>query len=168
MEKVLFNATLVFAEDKDGKILLGMKTRKIGAGCWNGYGGGIESGETPEQSALRELEEECNLTGTPENLEKCAEITFHNTKEDGTQFDCIMHTYFLKNVEGEVKETEEMATPTWFAKNELPYDTMMPADRDWIPHIMKGKKIKAKAWYGPYQKVLLKPTEIKIVKELVL
>jgi len=27
-------------------------------------GGGIEPGETPEQAALRELQEECNVTGT--------------------------------------------------------------------------------------------------------
>jgi len=27
-------------------------------------GGGIEEGETPEQAALRELQEECNVTGT--------------------------------------------------------------------------------------------------------
>jgi ADP-ribose pyrophosphatase YjhB (NUDIX family) len=27
-------------------------------------GGGIEKGETPEQAALRELQEECNVTGT--------------------------------------------------------------------------------------------------------
>jgi hypothetical protein len=36
-EKVLSRATVCFLTKED-KILLGMKTRKIGAGCWNGYG----------------------------------------------------------------------------------------------------------------------------------
>lgn len=38
-EKVLENAVLVFLLKGD-EVLLAVKTRNIGAGCYNGYGGG--------------------------------------------------------------------------------------------------------------------------------
>ena len=52
-EKVLFNATVCYPV-RDGKVLLAFKTCKIGANCWNGYGGGIEQGETLAGAALWE------------------------------------------------------------------------------------------------------------------
>ncbi len=41
-EKTLLEATLVLCIDKDHNVLLGVKTRKIGKDCRNGYGGGVE------------------------------------------------------------------------------------------------------------------------------
>ena len=35
-----------------------MKKRGFGEGRWNGYGGKIKEGETIEESAIREIEEE--------------------------------------------------------------------------------------------------------------
>ena len=48
---------------RDGKILM-MKNRHGNEEWYCTPGGGIEPGETPEQAALRELREECNVTGT--------------------------------------------------------------------------------------------------------
>ena len=45
-EKVSLNATLCYPI-RDNKILLVLKAQKIGQGCWNGYGGGIDGGKTP-------------------------------------------------------------------------------------------------------------------------
>ncbi|MBI4136155.1 MAG: NUDIX domain-containing protein [Candidatus Vogelbacteria bacterium] len=53
IEKVLKEATLVFLV-RAGKVLLARKTRHIGEGRWNGYGGGIDSGENLIQCAIRE------------------------------------------------------------------------------------------------------------------
>jgi ADP-ribose pyrophosphatase YjhB (NUDIX family) len=82
-EKVLLNATLCFLV-RNSKVLLGFKTKKIGKDCWNGYGGGIEEGEIPKQSALRELKEKTGMVALPESLEKAAIVDFHNTKSDGS------------------------------------------------------------------------------------
>jgi 8-oxo-dGTP diphosphatase/2-hydroxy-dATP diphosphatase len=38
-----------------------MKKRGFGKGKWNGFGGKVEEGECIEDSAIRELEEECGL-----------------------------------------------------------------------------------------------------------
>jgi 8-oxo-dGTP pyrophosphatase MutT (NUDIX family) len=38
-----------------------MKKRGFGVGKWNGYGGKLDEGESIEQCAIRELEEECSI-----------------------------------------------------------------------------------------------------------
>ena len=48
---------------RDGRVLL-VKHRRKGEEWWCLPGGGQEPDETPEQGALRELREECNVTGT--------------------------------------------------------------------------------------------------------
>jgi len=47
-----------------GNKILMMKNRLDDDEWYCTPGGGIELGETPEQAALRELQEECNVTGT--------------------------------------------------------------------------------------------------------
>lgn len=47
---------------RDEKILMVQALRR-GKLFWELPGGGIEAGETPEEAALRELQEECGLTG---------------------------------------------------------------------------------------------------------
>lgn len=166
-EKVLLNATLVFlVRNRGDQVLLALKTKKIGAGCWNGYGGGIEPGEDPQEAAIRELQEESGAVVSPDNLEKAAVVDFHNTKTDGTVFTCRVHVYLAHAWQGEPKETDEMAQPTWFNRLDLPLNQMMAADRDWFPPILSGNKIRASASYSPFQKELLKPVEVQVVSSL--
>lgn len=163
MEKELTQATCCFPL-KDNKILLAIKAKYIGQGCWNGYGGGIETGENPAEAAVRELEEESGgVIASPENLEKVAEIDFHNTKSDGKIFVCKVHFYLVRDWRGEIRETEEMLNPTWFEINNLPIDELMPADKYWLPVVLSGKKIKASPKLGPFQKILLEDFEIEEV-----
>ena len=164
-EKVLLHATLCFPIRGDA-VLLGMKMRKIGQGCWNGYGGGIEPGETPEQSIVRELQEESSVQAFPNALEKAAIIDFHNTTTDGTVFVCRVHIFLLRRWDGEFQPTNEMGTPTWFKIQTLPLDGMMPADKEWLPPILAGKKVLGRATYGPFQKELLEPVQLQIVASL--
>ena len=166
-EKVLFVATVCLPV-KEGKVLLGMKTRKIGMGCWNGYGGGVEDGETIPQSALRELEEESGLKAKIENLEKVAIVDFHNEKSDGSMFVSRVHFFLVKDWKGEPKETEDgaMITPTFFNFTDLPYDKMMPADREFFPYILSGKKVLVESHYTPFQKELKREVKIQEVEEL--
>lgn len=166
-EKVLFNAT-VCLPIKEGQVLLGMKTRKIGMGCWNGYGGGIEDGETVLECAIRELEEESGLKTNSENLEKVAIVDFHNEKSDGSLFVCRVHFFLVKDWQGVPIETKDnaMVTPTFFDINDLPFDKMMPADKEFFPLILKGKKLLVKSHYSPFQKELKRKVEIEEVEFL--
>ena len=62
---------------KDDEILLAMKKRGFGAGRWNGVGGKVEPGESIEEGAIREMEEEIGVTASIENLERVGEIKFY-------------------------------------------------------------------------------------------
>jgi ADP-ribose pyrophosphatase YjhB (NUDIX family) len=161
-EKVLLQATLCYLV-KDGQVLLGIKEKKIGKGCWNGFGGGIEPGETPEKAALRELKEEAGVTVFPEHLKKVAIVDFHNQKSDGAFFICQVHVYLAEKWLGEPKATKEMSHPTWFLIQSLPVEKMMLADKDWLPLILEGKKVRAVARYGPFQKTLLGKVKVQRV-----
>lgn len=161
-EKTLLYNTLVFPI-RAKRILMALKTRKIGAGYWNGYGGGIEEGENLRSAACRELREESGLNVNPKDLRKVALIDFHNTKTDGTEFVCRVHVYFVDIWSGEAKDSEEMLWPTWFDLREPPLHKMMPADREWLPPLLAGKKIVVTVRYGPFQKELLGPVEIQEV-----
>jgi len=163
-EKKLLEATLGFLI-KNNEIWLAKKTKKIGAGCWNGYGGGIEPEDKNEIECLsREVEEESGVKISKETTEKVAIIDFHNTKSDGEIFICKVHIFFISNWEGEPKESTEMATPTKFEINNLPIDNMMPADKEWLPVVLEGKKLIAEYYYGPFQKELTAESKIKFVE----
>jgi len=163
-EKTLFTATVVFPMRGDN-VLLAKKTRKIGAGCWNGYGGGPNEGESLLDAAVRELHEESGLLANPADLKKIAIMDFHNTKSDGSAFVARVHFYTISIFQGEPTETPEMAEPTWFSVQGLPLSEMMPADRVFLPVALNGGKIIGSAHYGPFQKTLLGQVTIEVVEE---
>jgi hypothetical protein len=57
------------------------------------------------------------------------------------------HVFFVKSWQGNPTESEEMAAPEWFDHEPAPYDLMWKSDREWLPHIFPGKKIRGKAYY---------------------
>ncbi len=132
-------ATIVFCIKGD-QVLLAKKTRKVGAGKWNGYGGKVDEGETSEVSAIRELgEESVGIVAEGKDLEQVASVSF---SFDGVPtFECSI--YFLRKWQGDPQETPEMASPTWFPIADMPFMDMMAADRIWIPLVFEGKKIRA-------------------------
>ena len=46
---------------------------------------------------------------------------------------------------GEAKSTDEMRCPTWFDIDHIPYDEMLPADRDFLPQIIANIEQKSKS-----------------------
>jgi 8-oxo-dGTP diphosphatase len=160
-EKVLLKAVLVYVVTKT-EVLLSVKQDKIGAGCLNGYGGGIEEKDTSNaQAAIREAEEESGgLIVKPEALLLVAVVDFHNRTHDGKVFTCRVYVYLLSDWEGEAQTTGEMANPTWFSKDELPLEKLMLADPFWLPRVLAGETLYVEAWYGPEQKSLER--EVKV------
>jgi 8-oxo-dGTP diphosphatase / 2-hydroxy-dATP diphosphatase len=128
---------------KDGRVLLGMKKRGFGAGKWNGFGGKIEEGETIEEAAAREIEEEAGIK--VKNLVEVAVLDLHNY---GIEDVFEMYIFKTSDYEGEPREGEEMR-PQWFSEDALPYDDSWPDDRHWMPLVLAGKHIKGKFVFGP-------------------
>ncbi len=126
-------ATLAFLLDGD-RLLLIRKKRGLGAGKINAPGGRLEPGETPEQAALREVEEEVGLTASA--LEARGELRFEFT--NGYR----LHVYLFvgAHFRGTLGETEE-AAPFWCKLNAIPYSEMWADDALWLPHVLAGRTV---------------------------
>jgi hypothetical protein len=94
--------TLVIIE-KEGEVLLGMKKRGFGQGYYNGFGGKVETGETVEEAAARELKEEAGVVAV--SMEKRGILTFHfddnpqpwEVRTDVLLLLCDIHVVFWKS-----------------------------------------------------------------------
>ncbi|MCI9233477.1 MAG: 8-oxo-dGTP diphosphatase [Bacilli bacterium] len=124
---------------KDNEILLAKKKRGFGEGKYNGVGGKLEEGETPEEAMIRETEEEIMIT--PTKYEKMGVIEFLEYVK-GERANVKFHLYVATEWKGNPKESEEMI-PKWFSLDNLPYNEMFPDDKYWLPYILKGKKVNA-------------------------
>lgn len=135
--------TLLFLRRK-GEILLAMKKRGYGVGRWNGVGGKADPGETIEQTAVRECQEEIGVT--PLGMTKVAHFAFYMSEDPTFCHDC--HIFEVLEWEGDPIETEEM-NPKWFALAAIPYNDMWPDDRLWLPRTLAGEKLAGSITIGP-------------------
>lgn len=120
---------------RDGQILLIRKKRGLGAGKINGPGGRLEKGETAEQGAIRETQEEIGVT--PTGLEYVGELFFQFL--DGYKLHVAV--FAASGCEGELIETDE-ATPIWTDIERIPYDEMWQDDPYWLPLVLKRERFR--------------------------
>lgn len=143
------NTTLLFLikkqDNKISEILLAMKKRGFGVGRWNGVGGKLGDGETIEQAVIREAYEEINIVTKESDLQKVAELAF--TFQHRPDFDQLVHVYITETWQGDPVESEEMK-PEWYQVSEIPFDTIWPDDKFWIPQMIDGKLIKGAFTFG--------------------
>lgn len=144
MQKIF---TLCIVHD-EGRVLLGMKKRGFGMDKWNGFGGKIQEEETIEQAAIRELQEEANIT--PTKMEKVGKLNF-KFLDTGKEMDVTV--FSVTDFDGIPSETEEMR-PHWFNKSEIPYDKMWSDDKYWLPLLFAGKKFNGNFEYTDYNIML--------------
>ena len=133
---------------QQAKVLLGLKKRGFGAGRWNGFGGKVESGETIEDAAKRELLEEAGII--VENLEQFGTLEF---SWEGKPEILEVHIFKALDFKGEPAESEEMK-PQWFDVSEIPFDKMWPDDKYWFPLFLADKKFNGKFLFGENDVVL--------------
>jgi 8-oxo-dGTP diphosphatase/2-hydroxy-dATP diphosphatase len=119
-------------------LLLGMKRRGFGIDKWNGFGGKVESDETIEDAARRELLEESGITATVMEKMGIMEFEFRGQEEV-----LQVHVFHVKEFIGEPRASEEML-PVWFHKNNIPYSKMWLDDQFWLRLLMWGKKFTGK------------------------
>lgn len=131
-------SVLVFLSQND-YVLLGRKKRGHGVGKYNGAGGKVHAGETPEQAAQRECEEEFGVICKA--LTATAMLHFYQepTRDEYSNQDVTV--YMCTAWQGEPKESDELK-PEWFAKDSVPYDQMWSDDVHWLPQVLAGQKVK--------------------------
>lgn len=151
MKTKLKQATLCLLV-KEGQILLAMKKRGFGAGRWNGVGGKPNEGESIEEAAIREAQEEIGIT--PKSLKRAARLSFLFPQNPPDQnWDQQVHVFLVDEWQGEPAESEEM-NPKWFSINEIPYESMWPDDIYWLPKVLAGTTVLGKFIFDPLQKLL--------------
>lgn len=126
-------ATLLFIHDTE-RVLLIRKKRGLGAGKINAPGGRLEAGETPEQAAIREVEEEVCVT--PLGVSARGTLSFEFT--DG--YTLHAHVFVASGFRGTPQETNE-AFPIWYPLDSLPFHEMWADDALWLPHVLAGRSV---------------------------
>jgi len=139
---------------KNDEILLGKKKRGLGNNRWNGFGGKVKIGENVEKAARRELEEESGIIA--KKVEKFGKIVFNYKHTDEIWEVNIFKT---SDFTGEIMETEEMK-PQWFDIKNIPYDSMWPDDKFWLPLFLEGKKFRGKFLFDDYNKIVEHKIEV--------
>lgn len=138
---------LVKEDQGDEEILLAMKKRGFGKGRWNGVGGKMNSEKGDKDivaAATRETQEEIGVK--VKNIEKVALLNFrfpYIPENEKKEWDQDVHVFLVRFWDGEPIETEEMA-PKWFKLTDIPFKEMWDDDKFWLPHILEGKKLRAR------------------------
>lgn len=125
-------ATLIFVIRGDEMLLI-RKKKGLGAGKINGPGGRIGFGETPQQGAIREIQEELRVK--PLGVQQRGELRFQFL--DGLSLHVWVFT--ATGCVGQPLETEE-ATPLWTRTDAIPYGQMWADDVHWMPAMLDGRK----------------------------
>jgi 8-oxo-dGTP diphosphatase len=117
--------------DADGRVLIAQRPAgKPMAGLWEFPGGKIEVGEAPEQSLIRELQEELGIVVNEACL---APLAF--ASHAYPDFHLLMPLYVCRRWEGQVIASEGQAL-AWVKPNRLRDYEMPPADVPLISHLM--------------------------------
>jgi 8-oxo-dGTP diphosphatase len=116
--------------DADGRVLIAQRPNgKPMAGLWEFPGGKIEPGERPEQTLIRELQEELGIAVSEDCL---APLTF--ASHAYADFHLLMPLYVCRRWEGIVTATEGQRL-AWVKPNRLRDYDMPPADVPLVSHL---------------------------------
>jgi len=117
--------------DADNRVLIAQRPAgKPMAGLWEFPGGKVEPGERPEDTLIRELDEELGIAVNEACL---APLTFASHTYEG--FHLLMPLYACRRWEGFVQAREDQALK-WVRPRNLSGYPMPPADGPLIPALI--------------------------------
>ena len=138
-------ATLCYVKDNStNKTLMLYRNKKENdyhEGKWNGLGGKLELGETPEECAIRELKEESGLTVKNPKLKGF--ITFPNF--DGVD-DWYVFVFVITNFEGNLIDSPE-GKLEWIPNEKLTSLNLWDGDKIFLEWLNQDKFFSAKFNY---------------------
>lgn len=108
--KIVTRAIIV---DDEGKVLLGKRNRKDGVGKWALIGGKPEGAETPEETIIREVNEETGLNFIPTLFKEETDLESVLGEEWKVY-------YYFGNFTGDLKiKEDELAEVTYISESDL-------------------------------------------------
>jgi 8-oxo-dGTP diphosphatase/2-hydroxy-dATP diphosphatase len=155
--------TLLLRDGVQGtEVALAYKTDKIGVDQLNGFGGGVEDGESIDEATLRELTEEAAVEVDPADLERRALIYCNNYNKRGERFVCKLYVTVARRFRGEprLQPDSKMRNLSWYPVASLPIDEMMFGDRVWIERVLAGERLMGEIYYAPGMNSFEKPPRI--------
>lgn len=157
---------VVFGLDKDElKILLIERAQEPFKGSWAIPGGFVDMDETPEEAAVRELQEETGL----ENIYMEQLYTFGGVNRDPRERVVSVAHYALVNIEGkDIQAASDAKNVAWFSLNDTP---KLAFDHEEILQVALDR-LRGKVIYQPIGFELLPPkfalSQLQRLYELIL
>lgn len=136
-------ATLCYLMDGERTLMLHRIKKKndVHEGKWNGLGGKFESGETPEECAIREIKEESGLLMKNPKLHGFITFPMFDGKKDWYVF-----LFTASEFEGELIDSPE-GKLEWIPNEELLKLSLWEGDEIFIPWLFQEKFFSAKFVY---------------------
>ena len=135
-------ATLCYLK-QNGKTLMLHRIKKVNdihAGKWNGLGGKLEPGESPEQCVIREVIEESGLSIT--RLRYHGLLVFADFKGD----EWYVWVFSADQFSGDLIESDE-GHLEWVANELIPTLNLWPSDHIFLPWLADVKVFSARFQY---------------------
>jgi 8-oxo-dGTP diphosphatase len=136
-------ATLCYLR-RDGKTLMIHRVKKendMHQGKWNGLGGKLEAGETPEECAIREIREESGLQANDLHLKGFLTFPAFANEEDWYAF-----VFLVRDFQGELIDSPE-GILEWVDDAELLNLNLWEGDRVFLPWLDRPGFFSAKFTY---------------------
>jgi len=128
-------ATLCYVIDKktDSTLMIHRvkKQNDYHEGKWNGLGGKFEAGESPEECAIREIEEECGLKVKSVTMKGFITFPLFDGKEDWYVF-----LFVADDFTGDLIDSNE-GNLAWIKNDKLTDLNLWDGDKHFIPWIFK-------------------------------
>jgi 8-oxo-dGTP diphosphatase len=114
--------------DPDGRVLLAQRPEgKLMAGLWEFPGGKVEEGERPEETVIRELNEELGIV-----IKEACLSPFVFASHSYETFQLLMPLYLCRRWDGTPQALEHQAL-AWVRPKDMGKYPMPPADLPLIP-----------------------------------
>jgi len=123
-------------------LLLKKSVGLFGGGKWNGLGGKVRVGESPEQACVREVYEESGLRIKGLKYHGVLKFWFGDTGEP-----IVVYVFSTKSFRGQLKESSE-GILSWIDFEKVPYEEMWEDDRYWLPLLMEGKNFRGEFYFN--------------------
>lgn len=110
-------------------------------GKWNGLGGKLEAGETPEECSIREVKEESGYTVMHQNLKGMITFPLFDGRDDWYVF-----VFEIDEFEGDMIDSAE-GELAWIDNDKLLQLNLWAGDRIFLPWLGEGKFFSARFTY---------------------
>jgi 8-oxo-dGTP diphosphatase len=142
-------ATLVYLKRAGQTLMIHRikNERDLHAGKWNGLGGKLEAGESPEACAIREVREESGLE--IKNLRYGGLLVFAGFKGE----DWYVWVFTANEFDGQLTDSNE-GSLKWIPDGEIRSLPLWPSDLLFLDWLEAGKIFSARFAYSPQDEML--------------